>query len=639
MGSSHAGLSVAPDGEHVAFVQRRMRIEQNDYQHDVVLVETATGRASILADAGDILIDHQDGAFNGAPAVRHALFSPDGVWIAFLRVDARSVELWRVRRVGGRAQRIASGPGDIANFAWNGPSLVYETNTPRSTLAAREAQALARGFRVDERFDPTRGIRPAPDVHTGRQVWTWRNGLSRKASDAEAQFLHDSMGKRETSDTSGRRLWVDRYDPSDPAHRPVRGLFYAAGGADRAMRCEHTLCRGGIERAFSLEGHIYFLRNEGFARSDMALYQWSPETQDIRLVRREQDLLVDCQAARRYFYCFQESALQPRRLVRIEAESGSMEVAYDPNPHWRHFVQPRIERIDVHDQYGNPSFAHLVYPRDYAPTQRYPVVVVQYRARGFLRGGVGGEYPVRAFSDRGYFVLNVERPNLDHLYAHLPQAEAFLLAERDHIEQRAKQSAIEAMLAQLTARPDIDAARIAITGLSDGAETLFWAISHSDLFAVAISSTPPIDPIGWSLGSERNRQRMLAFGLVDDRGGADERWANWWDEMSASHRIDHIRVPVLLQLASDETLRAMPFYAHMRARGRPIEMFLYPEAHHIKHRPQQLFTLQRRNLDWIDFWLKGELHSSLDDPDRTERWRALQASNAGSNAAPSSAQR
>src|SRR3546814_7717574 len=61
------------------------------------------------------------------------------------------------------------------------------------------------------------------------------------------------------------------------------------------------------------------------------------------------------------------------------------------------------------------TFVDLVYPVNYDRRKKYPLIVVQYISRGFLRGGVGDEFPIQVFANRGYAVLSIQRPKLTAL--------------------------------------------------------------------------------------------------------------------------------------------------------------------------------------------------------------------------------
>lgn len=635
IGERSAALSLSPDGTQVAFVEHRRRLDSDDYEHRVVVVPLdGRGAPRIVADAGDIILSSEDGRRSGSTAIRRALWSPDGGSLAYLNRTGGQTQLWRVGAGGRSAHAVARGPGDVSRFAWtpNG-DLVFETLTPRAELAAAQHTQRRIGFRVDERLEARYGLFPTPREMEGRQTWIAGRRM-RLATSAEAALLtrRGSSALRGASSESfavanarGDAAWFSPLDANTRAYRPVLAVYTRPVGAVSPTRCEHPLCRGAVTDVWMTEmGDVVFQKTEGFARSERGLYRWWPEIGEVTLIRREEEVVLGCELTTSRLLCIHETTLQPRRIVAIDLADGALTPIYDPNPHWRDFIMPRVERLDVHDYRGVGSFGRLFYPADYRPGVRYPLVFVQYRARGFLRGGVGGEYPVHGFVQRGYFVVVTEKPDHEELWSQLDLAAATRITELEHVEQRSKQSALDALLELLRARGDVDMDRIAITGLSDGAETVYWALTHSNAFAVALTSTPPTDPIGWPLGSEAFRiASASSYGFGGDWERTAPEWRQFWRTMSPQFHVERIRAPILMQLSESEAVQAFPFYARMREENRAIEFYIYPGAYHLKTRPQHLLAAQRRALDWVDFWMRGVVHPDPNDPDRAERWLAL----------------
>lgn len=79
-----------------------------------------------------------------------------------------------------------------------------------------------------------------------------------------------------------------------------------------------------------------------------------------------------------------------------------------------------------------------------------------------------------------------------------------------------------------------------------------------------------------------------------------------------------------MQLA-DAALAALGLHARRREDERPVEMFIYPGAYHLKWRPQQILAAQEHALAWIDFWMQGIERVDPNDPTRVERRRQLRA--------------
>jgi dipeptidyl aminopeptidase/acylaminoacyl peptidase len=398
----------------------------------------------------------------------------------------------------------------------------------------------------------------------------------------------------------------------------------------RMLACRDPRCDGDVRNPMLLAtGEVAFLRLEGFARADTALYVWTPRTGAVRSLRLSEEMLACVAGAR--IYCLREAAREPRSLVAIDPATGAVTALYDPNPQWARFRDVRIERLNFTDARGLQSFAHLVYPAGYRPGRLYPLVIVQYRSRGFLRAGTGGEFPIFPMAARGYFVLSVERPE-DHArgrelsYAAL-QREQELSGE----ENRMKLDAIDAFIAEAERRHLIDSGRIAITGLSDASETLYLALLRRS-FAAASAASPPTDRSAWWLQSQAFRARLAATLGAEPPWDSGDEWRRWWEANSIAEHADEIATPLLFNLSHAEALGALPLYVRLRERNVPAEIFLYPDAYHLKWRPLQVLASQERTIAWFEFWLRGVETADPDDPERIERWRALRAASAPARA-------
>jgi hypothetical protein len=80
-----------------------------------------------------------------------------------------------------------------------------------------------------------------------------------------------------------------------------------------------------------------------------------------------------------------------------------------------------------------------------------------------------------------------------------------------------------------------------------------------------------------------------------------------------------------MNLPEAEALVAFPLATRLSELHRPVDLYLYPDAYHVKWRPAQLLATQSRSMDWLDFWLRGIERDDESDPDRLARWRALRA--------------
>ncbi len=100
---------------------------------------------------------------------------------------------------------------------------------------------------------------------------------------------------------------------------------------------------------------------------------------------------------------------------------------------------------------------------------------------------------------------------------------------------------------------------------------------------------------------------------------------DFWRSMSLAHNAKAIDVPLLMQLSDDEHLLALEAYTALREHGRPVELHVFPDEHHIKWQPAHRMAIYQRNLDWFDFWLRCRVRSDAASQAQGRRWKALRA--------------
>lgn len=609
------GLSLSPDGAQVAFITRTRDETRNLYVHRLHVLDLTTPyRTRMIAEAGDIILSFENGRSSGVGIDRAPLWSPVGDWIAFIAEHDGRAELWRVRPNGHSLSRVAGAVADVSHFAWSedGRALLVREKTSRAELDQQRRESVRLGFNADRLFAPIFSLGLQIDENAGAIA---RSISMRDLRGTPANHANFNPDTREAA-------WIASRQEQTQAFRPRLGLFAEHQGAPRL--CEHEACEGQLTGAWRLpDGRVAFSRQIGHNGVLTEIAIWAPETDIVSSLRQHEDRLRHCVLAHVGLVCIADAPLSPPQLVLIDLDSGDERTLFDPNPNWANRRLPQVERLDIANSDGLASFAHLVYPLDYVEGRRYPLVIVQYRSRGFLRAGVGGEYPILPLSARGYFVLNVERPE-DLTRADRAGAQDLLLQqELDGSERRIKLEALQRLLAIIEARDLIDTSRIAITGMSDGAETLYHALGHWPVFAAAVSSSPPTDSASWWLNSRRFRELRAAGGLTAPWSDPATPWNAWWRDASAANHVSALRTPLLLNLADSETLLAMPLIARLQERELPYDLYVYPGAYHNKWRPQQIRAAQNRAIAWIDLWLNDIDTPDPDEPTRAARWRAM----------------
>lgn len=617
-------ISLSPDGTRVAFQLRQAIPDTNSYCLAMVILDLAPGASPRIVDRGGELIRMMTdfrgkaGMPSGNPLPISPQWSADGRWIAYLKRDGATVQVWRAWADGQGGEPLTQSSSDIHQFvlAGDGRSIIFATR-PGLDVARREIdhEGLS-GFHYDDRYAPLAGSRPFPAMPIERRTLVQALGrpAARAATAAEVAVLDGAQGPvLESRSPSGRRAWI-------AAARAPGGAMelLAEDATGKPRRCDG--CRAS---SFWWSGdgtRVRFLQREGWARSSNALYEWLPSDAAPRRLFVTDDVLADCVARGDELLCLREGALQPRRIAWVNRRTGKTGIVFDPNPETSGLAFGKVERLTWRNDRGIECFGDLVLPLGYQPDKRYPLIIVQYESRGFLRGGTGDEYPIQAFAGRGYAVLSFNRPRD---VADLSGATDGISVNRANLDnfadRRSVQSALEVIVRQLIDRGVVDRDRIGITGLSDGTSTVQFGLVNSRLFAAAAVSSATWEPSFAMLVGPNAAKMFKAVGYP----GMTRHDPDFWNRISLARNARLINVPLLMQVPDDSYLGALESYTALWEVSAPADLFVFPNEHHIKWQPAHRLAIYRRSLDWFDYWLRGLRSDAPDRQADLARWDLL----------------
>jgi hypothetical protein len=322
-----------------------------------------------------------------------------------------------------------------------------------------------------------------------------------------------------------------------------------------------------------------------------------------------------------------QSLNSPPQIFAVDSRSGEQRLILDTNPRLlERFKLGRVERLSGTLANQRQWIGQLLYPADYQPNSRYPLVIQSLYGHGFgaeefsLDGfwgangmGLGpsafAAYPGQLLATRDIAVLQLA---LIQPSSALGQAEDYQLA-------------FETLAEQLSASGLADRNKIALDGFSKNGYFVEYALSHSQFPFVAAIAADNYDPsyiqsafANWRAEDEQ-RNGASAFG-----SGLQE-----WLKSAPGFNADHIQTPLRMigQSAGVAViLSKWEIYSRLQHLHKPVEMYLMPEANthpaHTPQNPKQILAIQEGVLDWLSFWLTGR-----EDPDHKKhgqymRWRA-----------------
>lgn len=620
---------ISPDGKLVAFRVERASVERNDYT-STWYIQRMDGEAPALrvGDGGSVL---RDSAGISRPAV--ATWSADGQWIYYrAHIDGR-IDVWRAARDGSQASAVTRDPADVRDFYLDVDSneLRYAVGPTREQVVAAEKAEYEQGTRLDRSVPLGQGLYRS-GVTDGRlatqrfaEEWFDRTSLlgdvpdewkvidltSRAGQDAPLPAA--APGKPEVS--RGRQTGVEPWKIADePAQGWVavltrtgeRGglrskpnvelLAFESAGSGPIIRCQDALCLGreitSIQWKPQSREVLFTVTDpgEGLAQS---IYGWDVGAGTVHRIVRSDGLINGgrdpfslCGVSTRALACVAAEAGSPPRVERVDLETGERKVLFHPNPALAHDMkQVPVHLLRWSDDRGI-SFTGQYFPARQDGDSPPPLFVSYYRCPGFLRGGMGDEWPLVSLAQEGISALciNAAPSRVD-------------ARERYDNGLSATRSAVDL----LAARGEVDPQRVGFGGLSFGTEIAMWLVTESNLLAAASVSSPLITPNYYLLNMLKGDP--FYAGLWEYwQLRSPEKTPERWRVISPVFKADRIDTPILFQMPEQEFRDSIDHILPLVHNGM-ADAWIFPHEPHQKFQPKHKLAVYERNLDWFKFWL------------------------------------
>jgi dipeptidyl aminopeptidase/acylaminoacyl peptidase len=657
--------AISPDGRYVAFRSERASVARNTYD-STWYVQSLNGKAPPLriADGGVPLFQYSNGTVLPSPAT----WAPDGKWIYYRANFNGRISVWRAAADGSGAHVVTSDLADVRDFALSsdGKTLMYSVGATRKAVIAAEESEYDSGIRIDDTVDIAAGLfrqsilngRPTTRRFLGD--WFSTGSLLAEVPDRWKAVDLATLTTRNlpASGYPARRLTPADLSPDLPGVpvkiwdglRPQRyqitrnlgdgriamllpghkdkGLFESRydelamlpdSHTSHPIYCTAELCRhkditdiqwrpGSDEVLFTIDDY-----EQGHAQS---IYGWNVVTGKVRLVVLSHGLVsgsqrywdIPCAVSPDTMVCVAAEADHPPRLEAIDVKSGHRRVLFAPNKGLDTDIAATVpaKLIRWKDAQGRELTGQLFEARGAGVGHPPPLFVTFYDCYGFLRGGVGDEWPLATLAEDGISALCINA---------IP--ESHLDADDGYDQGRA---AVESVVRHLSAEGRIDRTRVGMGGLSHGSEVTLWTLTHSDVVSAASVSGVSSTPTYYLFNSLRAafRSSLRKFWKL----GAPSETPDQWRKRSPAYQLDRIKAPILFQLPEKEYRDTLD-YAIPLIRRHQADMYVFPQETHIKYQPKHKLAVYERNVDWFRFWLQGYEDPSPKKAGQYRIWREM----------------
>lgn len=671
-------LSVSPDGKLIAFQVRQADPSNRRYKNEW-FVSSTTGDSSpvFLGQAG---VPRLAQLKNMVPPPGNidqprAIWSPNSEAFSYpISFDGKNYSLG-ISFVDSKSSRTTSVEvSEYPELTWsNDSSKVFFARGNDSNIVDQEALRIEgdNGFLYDDRFKPLISTKPTSNAafdfldgflerpHLEDLMGTLRTysiGDERSAASTPAEIeqfvsyleigdpmlvgkavgLSEPMQSKFDAgidyfpvptrfDSSGELIaWVDLSRPGDSAFLAEVTVRVQSSDDQEPRVCTDPACSGLIRGLWGAEDgrSVFFFKVSDLDGSLSTLYRWDLRQDEVQLLHSSHTLFNDCQLAINRLICLRASPTQPDHIVGIDLESGDVKSIFDPNEDFKSLRKGHVERIEWESESGHRAFAYLVKPADYVPGKKYPLVITTYKAKGFLRGGTGDEFPIYPMAEQGIMVLSYNDAALNKGAYSKDENEGIFDDYTDWAEKKGNLALIDGVIDRLVADGLVDKSRLAITGLSFGAALTHYALIHSRHdFTAASATSAAYSTVQYHAGGPSLRKTYGYMGLGDPDGASAEDWAHIASELNT----EKIDTAVLIQVSDMEFLMSMRFITSMEQDKKPVEAYVFPDDYHTKYWPQHRDAAYTRNVQWMKFWLLDKETDSPISEGQYERWRSMRA--------------
>lgn len=627
-----SALAPSPDGRLVAFRTDRPSVSRNSYDLAWHVIDLATGGQTEIAEAGEPIINDP-----GLLAAEAPIWSPDRRWIYYRALRSGSVQIWRSAVDGSGSQAVTAEEGDVLSLeaSRDGWAILYRVGPPRKEIEQAELAEYDSGILVDEHVELGQNVFRGAIVNGRRTTqrltgsWFSRSGLLWSRPPIERQLDLATLATTARARESGTPA-TEPGAPPDATARSSAGdvataswsgsesrlAVHRANGAGTPIICTVAECRA--ERIAWIawrpgRDQLVFATSDRAFRDTLRL--WDLSSGRARTIIQGNGMLSGgrnenspCAVGGAEAVCVLAEPRSPPRLEALDLETGAGRPLSDPNRTLRARQWPWTERLSWRTPDGR-QFTGVLFLPEGAPRRPLPLFISYYRCEGFIRGGMGDEWPLALLASSGIASVCVNATRIG--------------GPQDAVEHyRAALAGIEVLIDVLVNRGIADRSRVGMGGLSFGSEVTMWAVMHSDLVSVASVASPQFEPSNYWFNGVRGRDHHKLLRQVWGLGSPEET-PERWRLVSPALNVERIRAPLLLQLPEQESRYAIELYARLTTRPTPTELYVFPDEPHIKVQPRHRLAVYHRNLDWFRFWLQA-----YEDPDPAKaeqyrRWRYL----------------
>jgi dipeptidyl aminopeptidase/acylaminoacyl peptidase len=259
----------------------------------------------------------------------------------------------------------------------------------------------------------------------------------------------------------------------------------------------------------------------------------------------------------------------------------------------------------------------LVKPPQFSPKMRYPLLVNMHGGPRYLYQNAfvdvnftsGYHTPAQLYAASGYLVLLPNKRGDESFGAEFASAHTEAWGEDVEYDMLA---GVDALVARGLADPD----KLGVMGTSYGGTAAAWAIAHTTRFKAASIDDAPINLLSYYSQAYLTHDTWIEPFM----GGNPSVAMGQFLEKSPILYANRIVTPTLLRYGGERfprpiaigPLQGMELFRALHERRVPVDFIYHPTQGHGIADEEIYRDWVRRNLQWFDYWVRGQGSRPLD---------------------------
>lgn len=655
-------VRISPDGKTVAFILRQAFIDINAYRSALFIMETIPGSNPIK------LIEE--------PAISNLEWSPDGSHLTYLSFKSGSQQVWIIEPiknavpvqlfehkpierhlVDSHMPLGSSSSAGVFHYEWS-PEGRFLAFTSSAQPDSDEQKKIDEEGVVydDELYDSSNLITKSwikenselwifdIELKTEKKIWEVNGNIgnfqfSPKSRKIAVSYDATSVNQSYSSTDIGIINIDDlKFFPVVTSKENERGVSWSPDGkfiasfsyfneksSIKVINISTNEVREYVYDKFRLLNKIFWSNNQlnlivsGLLRlepeEENSLYIVNLSNGNLKKVINTDDRLsaFSMNDTQSLLACIRENPTTPPEIAIFDLNDETQKTVTTLNPEYKSILLGEITKIKWNNDYGHGTNGYLIKPLNFQEGRRYPFLIINYGFEGKFITDANWmtNYPAQKFSAEGYVVLLMNFPGW-------PDWEGKDVVKGRVTEGYSPLSSMKNIIEQLNKLGIIDTSKTGIMGLSHGCFLTEFAISHSSLFKVASAA----DGGEWNYWQIGNKDSRRYYERIMGGPPYGETLKNWV-EFSPSFNAHKVKTPVLMQFNPEEAMFGLEFFTALRVNNVPVEFVVYSNESHVFVQPVHRINSMKANLDWFNFWLKGEEDSDPVKTDQYKRWHKL----------------